>query len=165
MITILNVSHNRLDTWRVDLRHMYQLQFLDLSFNLLSELDESAIDLLPTHSKFKISFQGNPLSCTCKNLFFLNWVNTINPDRLSHLASTMCTNRNGSTLSLQNLTDILNILQKDCSSYSLIIILASSFIGFVTSFIIYRIMYRYRWKILYIYYLVKRAIFPENKKI
>lgn len=164
MITILNVSHNRLDTWRVDLRHMYQLQFLDLSFNLLSELDESAIDLLPTHSEFKISFQGNPLSCTCKNLFFLNWINNINPDRLSHLASTMCTYRNGSSLSLQNLTDILNILQKDCSSYSLIIILASSCICFVTSFIIYRIMYRYRWKILYIYYLVKRAIFPENKK-
>lgn len=164
MIKILNISRNRLDTWRVDLRHMYQLQFLDLSFNLLSELDESAIDLLPTHSEFKISFQGNPLSCTCKNLFFLNWINNIHVDRLSHIANTMCIYRNGSTLSLQNLPDILNILQKDCSSYSVIIILASSFICFVTSFIIYRIMYRYRWKILYIYYLVKRAIFPENKK-
>ncbi|XP_052674373.1 toll-like receptor 4 [Crassostrea angulata] len=164
MIKILNISRNRLDTWRVDLRHMYQLQFLDLSFNLLSELDESAIDLLPTHGEFKISFQGNPLSCTCKNLFFLNWINNIHLDRLSHIANTTCIYRNGSTLSLQNLPDILNILQKDCSSYSVIIILASSFICFVTSFIIYRIIYRYRWKILYIYYLVKRAIFPENKK-
>jgi hypothetical protein len=30
--------------------------------------------------------------------------------------------------------------------------------------IVYRIIYRYRWKILYIYYLTKRVLFPELKK-
>nr|XP_034301918.1 toll-like receptor 4 [Crassostrea gigas]XP_034301919.1 toll-like receptor 4 [Crassostrea gigas] len=165
MIKILNVSHNRLDTWSVDLRHMSQLQHLDLSYNLISELNKSAIDLFPKHSNFSIVFQGNPISCSCKNLFFLNWINRDGRSRFSHPANVTCIYRNGSTLSFQNLPDILNILQRDCSSYSVIIILASSFICFVTSFIIYRIMYRYRWKILYIYYLVKRIILPKGKKV
>lgn len=165
MIKYLNVSHNRLDTWSVDLRHMSQLQLLDLSYNLISKLNESTIDLFPKHENFSIVFQGNPLSCSCKNLFLLNWINKNGRSRFSHPASKKCIYRNGSVLPLQNLPDILNILQKDCSSYSVIIILASSFICFDTSFIIYRIIYRYRWKILYIYYLMNGIILPKGKKV
>nr|XP_034301997.1 toll-like receptor 4 isoform X2 [Crassostrea gigas]XP_034301998.1 toll-like receptor 4 isoform X2 [Crassostrea gigas]XP_034301999.1 toll-like receptor 4 isoform X2 [Crassostrea gigas] len=164
MIKILNISHNRLDTWNVDLRHMHQLQLLDLSYNLISELNESRFDLLPKHTQFNISFLGNPLSCVCKNLFFFNWIHNNDLSRFIRLSETKCVYNNGSSLPLRNLPEILDILRKDCSSYSVIIILASSFICITTSFIVYRIIYRYRWKILYLYYLIKRVIFPENKK-
>lgn len=56
MIKYLNISNNRLDTWSVDLCHMSQLQLLDLSYNLISELNESAIDCISQAQKILYCF-------------------------------------------------------------------------------------------------------------
>ncbi|XP_078318696.1 toll-like receptor 4 [Crassostrea virginica] len=164
MIQVMNISHNNIEHWTVDMRHMDQFQLLDLSYNQLQEFDERAIKFLPAHNNFTIMLQGNPLSCTCKNQHFLNWINSIPTSRFHiNLVNTSCTYKNGSKLLMKDLPVLLTMLQKDCYSYSLIIIFASSFICMILSLIIYRIIYRYRWKILYIYYLTKRVLLPETK--
>nr|XP_022314032.1 toll-like receptor 4 isoform X1 [Crassostrea virginica] len=163
MIQILNISHNNIEHWTVDMRHMDQFQLLDLSYNQLQELDERAMKLFPEHDNFTIMLQGNPLSCTCKNQHFLSWINSFPTSRFPNLSKYQCTYKNGSKLLLNDLPVLLAMLRKDCYSYSLIIIFASLFICMTTSLIIYRIIYRYRWKILYIYYLTKRILLPETK--
>ncbi|XP_048757179.2 toll-like receptor 4 [Ostrea edulis] len=163
-IKLLNISYNRMEKWTVDISHMYLLEHLDMSYNLLTELDEQAINLLPLHETFTINFLGNPLSCSCENTFFFQWMNRYHQSRFTHLENITCAYKNGSLLSLQGLPSIVQILQKDCSTYSLVIIVTSSFICLVFSLIVYRIIYRYRWKILYIYYLTKRVLFPELEK-
>ena len=163
MIQILNISHNNIEHWTVNMRHMDQFQLLDLSYNQLQELDERAMKLFPEHDNFTIMLQGNPLSCTCKNQHFLSWINSFPTSRFPNLSNTNCTYKNGSKLLLNDLPVLLAMLRKDCYSYSLIIIFASLFICLTTSLIIYRIIYRYRWKILYIYYLTKRILLPETK--
>ncbi|XP_062594743.1 toll-like receptor 4 isoform X2 [Saccostrea cucullata] len=159
-IQLLNISYNRIEKWTVDIRHLFQLQHLDLSNNLLTELDKTAVDLLPQHNNFTINLLGNPLECSCANLFFFDWINR-HQARLLYLQNTTCSYKDGSQFSLDDVSDIVEMLQKNCSSYTPLIIVTSSFIFFFLSVTIYRIIYRYRWTIFYIYYLTKRYVFPK----
>jgi hypothetical protein len=163
-IKFLNVSYNRMEKWTVDISHMHELEHLDISYNLFTALDEQAINFFPPHKTFTINFAGNPLLCSCENKFFFEWMNRFHHSRFTYLQNITCAYKNGSNLSLQNLSNIVQILQKDCATYSLLIIVTSSSICLIVSLILYRIIYRYRWKILYIYYLTKRVLFPELKK-
>ncbi|XP_061184888.1 toll-like receptor 4 [Saccostrea echinata] len=163
-IQILNISYNRMEKWTVDIRHMFQLQLLDLSYNLLTELDETAVNLLPQHNNFTINLLGNPLVCSCASQSFFEWLNLHHHARFMYLQNTTCSYMDGSQLSLRDISDIVKMLQKNCSSYTPLIIVTSSFIFFFLSVTIYRIIYRYRWTIFYIYYLTKRYVFPKVKQ-
>ncbi|XP_062591751.1 toll-like receptor 4 [Saccostrea cucullata] len=163
-IQLLNTSYNRMEKWTADIRHMSQLQYLDLSYNLLTELDDTAINLLPQHNNFTINLSGNPLVCSCATQFFLEWMNRQPRSRFIYLQNMTCSYRDDSRLSLHNLSYIVQKLQKTCSSYTLLIMWISSLIFLFLSVTIYRIIYRYRWTVLYIYYLTKRSFFPEVKR-
>ncbi|XP_061197751.1 toll-like receptor 4 isoform X1 [Saccostrea echinata] len=163
-IQLLNISYNRIEKWRVDIRHMFLLQHLDLSYNLSTELDETALNLLPQYNNFTINLLGNPLVCSCASQFFLEWMNRQHRSRFVHLQNITCSYTDGSRFSLRDLSDIVQKLQKNCSSYTLLIIGTSSFIFLLLSVTMYRIIYRYRWTVFYIYYLTKQSLFPEVKR-
>ena len=78
----LDLSHNLFGQLSFEVSHLHHLEILDLTHNKISYLDSnsrSAVDVLSrtisaTRSKtLKILLAGNPFSCGCQALEFLQW--------------------------------------------------------------------------------------------
>lgn len=79
----LDLSRNLLEQVHFKISHLYNMKFLDLSFNAIKRLDvrsREALDALVGSSlqlhtirELNISLEGNPFSCDCESLPFLEW--------------------------------------------------------------------------------------------
>ena len=66
-----------------------------------------------------------------------------------------CSFGRNATVSFKDLDTILQKLEKTCSSYTLIIVLMTTLIIVTMTTTISRILYRFRWKLRYMYYVAK----------
>ena len=79
----LDLSRNLLEQVHFKISHLYNMKFLDLSFNAIKRLDarsREALDALGASSlqlhtirELNISLEGHPFSCDCESLPFLEW--------------------------------------------------------------------------------------------
>ena len=79
----LRISHNDLTSWRSNMTKWIHLELLDLSYNSLTTLSlETRLTLTQlqenpkkrTKEHISLNLVGNPLTCTCKNIPFLQWL-------------------------------------------------------------------------------------------
>ncbi|XP_052064964.1 toll-like receptor 4 [Mytilus californianus] len=154
----LDLSENMIEDINFKLSHMKKLTFLNLRNNRLSSLGNYVMNALNSIAKMKtnltIDLCGNNLVCNCDSLSFLKWI-IDTPTILHHREEYECKTSQNTISLLQNPREVYETIRKECMSYEgLIIGLTTGILMFI--FILCGgIVYRYRWKLRYLYYMVK----------
>ncbi|XP_061178660.1 toll-like receptor 4 [Saccostrea echinata] len=159
-LEILNLSSNLLREFSLNEGQLGSLKVLDLSNNELSSFSDTAkmaLESMQINHPVNISLKGNDLRCSCDSLDLLKWI-LKSKIRFVDRDSYTCPHKNLSDLEL-----IVKTLVKNCDNYEELIGVLSAFYVVFTIFIVGGILYRYRWKLRYIYYMSKWSL-PASRK-
>ncbi|XP_033761363.1 toll-like receptor 4 [Pecten maximus] len=163
-MTTLNLSSNLLRKFDVKIGHMEKLQYLDLSDNQLPYLDPSSmseINNLLARTNLSIDLSNNPIQCSCEKLEFLRWMVT-NKRVFSKFEKYQCSFSNGTTVSFHNHDSPLVELEVRCASYVPLIVCVVTAIVLSLSVAIGGLVYRYRWKLRYLFYIARNNFTLSN---
>lgn len=154
----LDLSDNYIENLNVDISSLSNLKFIDLRFNRLQSLPVGVTKHLDTISKqhpVSIDLSDNKLLCTCNSIVFIRWLVHSKVEFLN-IDKYYCAFEN-TTIRVFNESrkEILAQLEKDCKSYLGIIVGSSTSSGIILAFLISYMVYTYRWKLRYIYYMAK----------
>ncbi|XP_071105170.1 toll-like receptor 4 [Haliotis cracherodii] len=159
-LQILDLSWNMMEAWTVMIRHMSFLTSLDLSNNRFEYVPKYLTDQISHIMKlrndtFHLNIQGNDLVCDCSTLEYLE---ALSKSRISidRPDDTRCRLDNGERMKFNNIENIVWRLQKQCKT--VVPLLAATLSGVVAFMLIVAagIIYRYRWKLRYLYYTTRR---------
>ena len=81
-LQILNLSHNNIQNFNVDIRKLSKLYFIDISYNKLSSFSVDMMNQLTSQASrldnmtLQIDLSQNSLLCTCKVKEFVQWVHS-----------------------------------------------------------------------------------------
>ncbi|XP_048737280.2 toll-like receptor 4 [Ostrea edulis] len=150
----LRLSHNHITKFEVMIQHMKHLSLLDISHNQIETLPaniQEAIDEMAKTHPIKINLFGNPLSCRCEHLDFIVWLH-------QHHSNIIFMNFENYICVFQNEKHVLNSttllkLHKQCAEYSLLSVILFAVILIFTISVICKIIYRFRWRLRYLYYI------------
>ena len=120
--------------------------------NLLRQLDETAQS---NSRNVSIDLSNNTIEISCENIAFLQWI-SMHPTYFRHVNTYIYRSNAGiEVVTLRELDKRIMSLNKNCKNYTAIIVISMIFIvGFIFS-ILAGIVYRYRWRLRYLYYLAK----------
>ncbi|CAC5382204.1 unnamed protein product [Mytilus coruscus] len=158
-IRLISLKDNLLTDFNINVKHMPDLIFLDLSENQILYLSNDAIDGISqrTSRNLKIDLSKNPFMCSCESHKFLKWLQK-NQRVFKGFSEYRCSN----ATNYETLIDAVLSLDKNCSSYTvLIIVILLLIIAFLVCLII-AIIHKNRWKIKYWYYIAKRNYFQHD---
>ncbi|KAK3101476.1 hypothetical protein FSP39_003875 [Pinctada imbricata] len=160
----LQLSQNLLRSFESRIQHMKSLKLLNLSHNQLSELSPKLTQQLDAISKrrdraeIKIDLTGNPLQCNCEHIEFLRWKTKSSVN----VTFDFCKTKYGKA-KFKDLADVLLRLETECKSYTSIIVLGCCMIVVTLTVIVCAIIYRFRWKLRYLYYMTKSHYFGYTR--
>ena len=159
----LRLSNNTMRKFIVDIIHMQDLEILDLSNNELTGLRETFtqnVDILSKNSpRFRLIFSGNPIRCDCENLDFIRWVSSSKNIAFEKSDFCITTKAENGRVYMTNIAEFHVQLEKNCKSYIGLIISTICLVIVIVTAIFGVIVYRYRWKIRYLYYIMKGQYF------
>ncbi|XP_052072964.1 toll-like receptor 4 [Mytilus californianus] len=151
----LNLSGNLLETATFEIIQMTKLSHLDISNNRLSVLGTFFTKQLDQLSEIvpdlTVKLSGNPIKCICETIEFIQWL-SITKIHVQNLLHQDCRSLQ---MHLNSSKVIYEYLKKKCSSYTTTIVAVGSWVAIFAFVIIAGIIYRYRWKLRYAYYIVK----------
>ncbi|KAL5018343.1 hypothetical protein ScPMuIL_004065 [Solemya velum] len=152
-LEMINLGNNSLTECNFNIGHMSKLKHIDMSFNQLSTIpNHFLIHLDQQLSKnITVNMKGNPLVCSCASLKFLEWFKE-RKTIFMFSKDYYCT-YDGREQKLEEIN--LTELKKTCVSYTGVIIAAIVIILLAISSIIGGLVYRFRWKLRYFYYMAK----------
>ncbi|OWF51499.1 Toll-like receptor 13 [Mizuhopecten yessoensis] len=153
---ILNLSNNALNEFSLDLSHMKHLQYLDLTHNQLKTIKPDQRDQIDKlrGNNVTLNLEGNRMTCSCDQLDYLKWLDH-NKGLFVNFHTYECEFPNGTRISFSNFDQTLTEVTKSCDSYIGIIAVFGSMIVLSISLTISGIVYRYRWKLRYLFYLAR----------
>ncbi|CAG2204859.1 unnamed protein product [Mytilus edulis] len=146
------LDHNLLTDWNISIHHMEYLMFIDISWNQILYLSGDGMNLLEKafHLNITIDMAHNPFECSCDSMIFLKWL-AMHRQYFKGFGNYSCIYLRKSI----NIFEANLHLKKDCYSYVGVIVSVTIgiivFLGTICSMIIYR----YRWKLRYWYYILK----------
>ncbi|KAH9492379.1 hypothetical protein Btru_026395 [Bulinus truncatus] len=151
----INLSQNNMWQFNISMANMSSLKGLNLSHAQLSSLPVQTrlhIDFLLTKHNVSVDLSNNPIHCDCINLEFLNWmVNSKAFD--SNFTNYLCKYEDGSYQRINDsYQETLQYLFIKCSDHSLIFLIVVSATLCMLTLVAAAVLYRFRWKIRYIYY-------------
>nr|AVR52705.1 Toll4 [Sinohyriopsis cumingii] len=154
----LDISRNYLQTFNIRMDHM-NISHLNVRRNILSSLPANIRNQLTAQANIKnvtVDLTDNPFKCDCSTLEFIKWVYD-EKSRVTFIGFDSYTcNVNDNEQSFTNLDNLILGLEKKCANYTVAIwILSISFVLFVVV-LTAGVIYRYRWKLRYMYYVTKR---------
>ncbi|XP_005104953.2 toll-like receptor 4 [Aplysia californica] len=164
-IEVLLFQGNPLSFFQIDISGMKNLQVLDLSgtrVKFLSPGTRQTLDSLGT--SVSVDMTACPIFCDCKNLNFLRWMTT-SPAFNKAFKNYMCLYPDSS---MKKITDgynsTLEILNRECANnmFQFIIILSLS-VAFL-AVIMGGVVYRFRWKLRYLYYAAKIQVGKKSEE-
>ncbi|XP_069120715.1 toll-like receptor 4 isoform X1 [Argopecten irradians] len=153
-LQILNISNNEMLTFDLKFEHMNNLQYLNLSKNrlsLLSKQTRKQIDGGRSHN-LTVNLYGNKLQCSCETLEFLQWLGD-KRDKFDDFQRYQCQFPDENIRNFSDFEDVVTDLMKSCHKYTGLIVGVAVFLA--VSLILSGIVYRYRWRIRYVYYMTK----------
>ena len=151
-LKILILRRNYLTLFKLDFSLMINLTILDLSENLLTQLNEatrSDLDALKSRSpNFKLNLFGNPIECTCNSLPFIRWMYD-RQDMIEDFMTYTCIHDN-TVVEFQNLKTVLADIEFQCSLNLALKLSAAvlAFVVFVTGIGV--LLYFRRWDIRFL---------------
>lgn len=161
----LNLSSNLLREFSVNIGHMRNLTSLNLSNNQLEYFSAntlSQIGDLQSHGNLRIDMSNNPFQCSCKRETFLQWM-LANQRLFYNFQTYQCFLYNGTVASFGTLESTLIQLDRECSTYVWLIVGVVGAIVLSVSVIIGGLVYRYRWKLRYLYYMTMNKFTLKNQ--
>ncbi|CAC5418238.1 unnamed protein product [Mytilus coruscus] len=154
----INLSHNRLTDVTFDLSHLVSLERLDLSYNNISgrtsQISMDTLHKLSKKSNLTIDLSNNLLKSSCQNLIFLQWVD-VNFGLLVNTDQYTCQFDNNDVVHMTNVDEIVKQLEKECSSYTTLIICITMGIILTCVILFVALLFRYRWRLRYLYYMTR----------
>ncbi|CAC5423792.1 TLR2 [Mytilus coruscus] len=162
-ITHLNMSNNLFRTIPTFVTKLQKLEFLDLSNNLITSIDDNVrlwLDKMIHSNRFPIlNLDNNAFICSCDTLDFLLWFENTNVTFYNGGNYTCIMSKNKQQLLLREVSNNTKKYFADCKAtvwvYVGIALVASAFGIFVPL----SLLYNYRWNIiLYMYRKVRRVV-------
>lgn len=150
-IKYLSLRDNSLRLLEFNIAHMANLSFIDLSANLLDQLDDSTrsrMDQLASKNMFNVDLTDNPLQCSCETLPFLKWVPQTNV-HLKDWGKYICMYNGQLTELIQLKEVILPKLTIECQSKAWLNASAAVLVLLCFLLAILSVLYRYRFEIKY----------------
>ncbi|XP_052089213.1 toll-like receptor 4 [Mytilus californianus] len=154
----LDLRDNYLSDILFDIAHMNKLTKIDLSTNHISSLGVSTMkDLDDTNRKnnLTLDLSNNPLACNCKTIDFIKWISETDVHLLRR-HQYECLQEDSTKILLSQPRLVYQHLEKECSSYGYVIAGVSVAIIIFIIILFFGVMYRYRWKLRYLYYMTKQ---------
>ncbi|BFZ09466.1 hypothetical protein BsWGS_12505 [Bradybaena similaris] len=157
----LSISMNRLSRFGVTLKHMTQLQYIDLSKNAIRWIDQQTrndLDAIAVKHTLGIDLTMNPLPCTCMGLEIILWMATTKVHfHKPHLLT--CDSEDTSDKPMANLEETRKALQRFCMYKAIFIIGCVAVTTVIMITVGLGLMYRYRWKLRYLHNIASAAVF------
>ncbi|XP_046551176.1 LOW QUALITY PROTEIN: toll-like receptor 4 [Haliotis rubra] len=114
--------------------------------------------------KFHIRMRGTNLKCTCDTLGDLEWLLKQHVV-IDDASDTKCSLSDGTKASLGNLNNLVLDLQERCKTVIPVICGAATGLILFLSVVVGGVIYRYRWKLRYLYYTTRRKYRGYQKQI
>ncbi|KAK7112986.1 toll-like receptor 4 [Littorina saxatilis] len=155
----LVLSHNEVFTFNVSISHMKNLSLLDLSFNYIHFLPKKITDHLDSVAEYRhvlLDLTYNPIACTCQHIDFLTWID--NSKVAFRFEEEMtCFMSDGGMHERTNVFAVIQSLQDTCTDKFGILVGAVSCAFCLLVAVLSALVYRYRWKLRYLYYASRLA--------
>ena len=156
----LDLSYNMLEKLEFQFHHMTNLTTLVLRQNKISTLPLNLLHHLKkvaeiSGKNISIDLSDNILDAqNCKNVKFLSWL-IQHPKYFTNINMYTFYKTGHVKVLFQEMNDTFSQIQKGCETYTGIIIPTSLFIMGMVAVVIGGILYRYRWRLRYFYYMTK----------
>ena len=145
----IDLSQNAMHFIGFKFTHMKNLTMLDLSGNLLDQLDRETRIAIANVSNLTVDLTDNPLLCSCLTYDFLEWLRE-ESGRLKNWKEYDCT-LGQQQVSLSNLDNlILPKLQKECHNKEWVIASSVVLFGVIVLLILSFVYHRHRFEIRYL---------------
>ncbi|GFO25883.1 hypothetical protein PoB_005238800 [Plakobranchus ocellatus] len=166
-LRLIRLSHNPLMIFDPDISHMHSLQSLFLDDTSLSYLCPRTRDFidqrLQNGSSFVVDLQQSSIFCDCDNFLFLKWMTTSKAFNLTS-QDYQCKYPDST---FQNIYDgyseVIGDLTRQCVSHETLFFIVASMTCMIALVIIGSLIYRYRWKLRYIYYATYLYLKPGDE--
>lgn len=164
-LKFLDLSDNGLRKFELKLKHMTFLQELVLRNNHIVELDMDMLEELKNsrqnNGTLKFDIRGNLIECSCSRLESLRWIyDYMNGSKVVDVMIDSCYLNSDENRTIQTRSDLKQIileLEKDCGSYTTLIVLLVIVLVVIHNVIVAVIVHRFRWKIRYWYYVARAS--------
>ncbi|KAL4241140.1 Toll-like receptor 5 [Mactra antiquata] len=152
-LEILDLSVNNLETLDFDVYNLTNLLHLHLRSNfiqslpteLLLRLDENSMRL---KKNFTIDMRDNTIRITCESKDFLSWL-AKHKSNMVKFSDYKFVDQSGKSVSSEEFLVLVRSIDKDCSSYTTLIVICSIGISVYLAVVIGGVIYRNRWNLLY----------------
>ena len=144
---------------------MRNLQFLDLSENLLSQLDtkfRSELESVKPYSpNFTVDMLGNPFQCSCETHSFLEWMYE-KRYMFSHYEEYACVYQNTPFL-FKNMAQMLHTMKYQCSLIMIVKVSAGLIAFLIVVIAVSVFLYRHKWDVRFFFlrYVTNRKAYQE----
>ncbi|KAH9499024.1 hypothetical protein Btru_004243 [Bulinus truncatus] len=164
----LNLNFNPLKIFNVNISNMPDLRSLGFRNTRLGSLDDSTIaaidNLIKQGSNITVDMSYSPILCECSNLKFIQWMKA-SPAFDPQFHHYVCLYADGSSKFIDDQYEYtLMILTHECASYTIIFFSVSSVTIFLIVIIFIAIIYRFRWKLRYLYYAAYLHYWRNSKR-
>ncbi|XP_053378253.1 toll-like receptor 4 [Mercenaria mercenaria] len=168
-IKFMYLHSNLMGDWKYAMPKSKSLKLLDLSRNKLSTLTNKLrayLDALcqGTHCNVSLILKNNPLECSCKTLPFLKWMLStkvvVKRDECKFNTEQRNISGNEALHTMIETLENKECLDKSWQTWTVGIICA--IVGCFMSIVIGVSVYRYRWKLRYLYYSRNRRFNHEG---
>ncbi|XP_071105094.1 toll-like receptor 4 [Haliotis cracherodii] len=167
-LTELDLSRNSIENLSFDITHLKNLQLLRCSKNQIQWLAQSFranLDEISNDHNITVDLSQNPIACTCHNLLFLSWMKTSTLNgkiSFGNLSEYDCVHEDDHSVKLDNLEEVVRELEISCYNYSGFFIGISSVAFVCLGLLACSLMYRFRWKLRYVYYAARHRYSTEG---
>ena len=161
-LTELDLSGNNIQSMTFSLTNLIKLEFIHLQNNRIKSLSRENMQELGKKrtNLLIVDLTGNEFVCSCDTLEFLKWMKkyrSTNIISFKNFDEYECIFSNSTVRSFTDLSYLIMDLEKQCSSYTGVIVGSVAIVTMVIVSVIVGLVYRWRWRLRYIYYMAKRA--------
>ncbi|XP_076086235.1 toll-like receptor 4 [Mytilus galloprovincialis] len=156
-LRIINLSNNFLSDIAFDISQLTKLEMLDLSNNNITSISnmqaKEAISNFSMKSAFKVDLSNNLFECVCKETVYLRWM--LNHVTVFHnIHSFTCKLDSGKVVNRNFVQNVEQVIE-GCRDYTILVICISLVLCLAIVTVVAGLIYRYRWKLRYMYYMTK----------
>ncbi|KAK7112997.1 toll-like receptor 4 [Littorina saxatilis] len=158
-LRFLNLSRNFIAFFGVNITHMANLSMIDLSSNKIKYLSYeimSHLDTIAERIEVHLDLTMNPLACTCEQMDFLRWVQQ-SEVVLPSSERYICLMSSGNYERKTDIFKVIGQLESSCMDKFGIFVGAASCAFCLLVAMLSALVYRYRWKLRYLYYASRLA--------
>ncbi|XP_067669419.1 toll-like receptor 4 [Haliotis asinina] len=150
----LNLSQNSISNFDLDVGNI-NLTLTILRMNEIRNIAKSTRDMFDAIDKrnhLTVDLSDNPLDCSCDSIDFLEWILKTRVN-FQNFNTYTCMGESSKLVPLNE--DTINTKKETCKSFAGVVIGGLCFVAFFLFVTVVGLIYRYRWRIMYLYYMVR----------